>query len=98
MSTRPSLSARSITCSPDTSLEVSAIVLFLTVVGAGLLVVDSMVVIEGNGVRKSGLPRTGLLGNRAILARFIVGFVENSFVVRCWSGNYQAAAGSQINC
>src|SRR6266566_4552314 len=39
MSTRPSLSARSITCSPDTPLEVSAIVLFLSVVGAGLLVV-----------------------------------------------------------
>jgi hypothetical protein len=45
---------------PDTPLEVSAIVLFLSVVGAGLLVVGliSMVVIEGNGVRKSGLPQT----------------------------------------
>ena len=39
MSTRPSLSARSITRSPDIPLEVSAIVFFLSVVGAGLLVV-----------------------------------------------------------
>src|SRR5467141_1644379 len=27
---------------------------------------DSMVVIEGNGVRKSGLPRTGLLGSQRV--------------------------------
>jgi hypothetical protein len=42
MSKRPWLSAPSITCSPDTPLEVSAIVLFRSVVGAGLLVVGSI--------------------------------------------------------
>jgi len=37
---------------------------------------------------ETSLLPTGLLENRAILGRFMVGFVENSFVVRYVSGNY----------